>query len=228
MQTFNNDFFYAKSEDDFKKLKSANVKTVRCFCMEPEFAAKMMKKYELDGTLIIPTVIALDKIRLEKCKSLGFNISIMIDLLDDDEILFCISALKIPVTVFLYDDLTKTGDISKKYNGQMPAMVLEDFGFLDRECYIVGGMYAEKDDLQILSDYETTIVLCPRAFSSKGATFTNLKLLNKYPIKIRLGSYDYKEIALNREIEFLRLTSCALFENAFSFTDDEIYKIIND
>ena len=222
---FYNKFFVAKDECDFKNAAQAGVGRLNCLCKDPEFAAKMMKKYALGGKLILPSDLALDQENMKKFKNLGFELSIFVDLLDDDLTLSKIGFLKLPVTVLLYENLTRTGQISQKFAGKMPAQVLEDLGFLDRECSIVGGVYAEKDDLQILGDYGAEIVICPRAFAAKGATFANLKLLQKYPVKLGIGTFDYPEVDFDRELEFLRLTNCALFEDAFAVSKEELEKI---
>ena len=223
---FINNFFLAKDEKDFLKISKSEFDQVNCFCDDVFFAIEMMKKYALQGTLILPSRFALDKQKFEKFKHSGFKFSVFVDLLDDDDILNRVSLLKLPTTTLLYENLTRTGQISQKFGGKMPAQVLEDLGFLDRECRIVGGMYADKDDLQILGDYDTEIVVCPRAFAQKGSTFVNLKLLSKYSIKLSLGTYDFQEVNLEKEIEFLKLTNCALFEDPFAVTNENIQKLL--
>ncbi len=220
-----NKFFLARDEKDFLKISKSTFKQVACFCDDVFFAVEMLKKYSLQGSLILPSRFALDQRKLEKFKRSGFKFSVFVDLLDDDEALNRVSLLKLPTTTLLYENLTRTGQISQKFGGKMPAQVLEDLGFLDRECQIVGGMYADKDDLQILGENNVEITVCPRAFAEKGATFVNLKLLAKYPVKLSLGTYDFPEIDMDKELEFLRLTSCALFEDPFAVTLKEVKKL---
>ncbi len=224
LKTINN-FFLARNEKDFLKISKSEFDQVNCFCDDVFFAIEMMKKYALQGTLILPSRFALDKQKFEKFKHSGFKFSVFVDLLDDDDILNRVSLLKLPTTTLLYENLTRTGQISQKFGGKMPAQALEDLGFWDHECQIVGGMYADKDDLQILGEHNAKITICPRAFAEKGATFVNLKLLARYPVKLSLGTYDFPEVDLERELEFLRLTSCALFEDPYAVTIKELKKL---
>lgn len=224
-QNFYNAFCVVKDEQDFVKNVSNGVEKLDCLCEDPFFAVQMMKKYNLNGKIIVPMKFALDNAKLLKLKNSGFEISIFIDLLEDENILNAIAMTQIPTTLLLYENLNRTGEISQKYGGVMPAQVLEKFGFLDRECTIVGAMYADKDDLTILGDYDAKVVLCPRSFASKGGTFANLKLLQKYDLKLFLGTFDFNEIDFEKEKEFLKLTNCALHESKDAISDEFLNKI---
>ncbi len=224
-QNFYNSFCITKTENDFAKNAAAGVKRLDCLCENAEFSAAMFKKYGFLGRLILPAKVALNQKSLLAAQELGYPISILVDLLDDEQTINRVAMLGLPTTVILYENLTRTGEISQKYGGKMPAEVLEDLGFLDRECTIVGGMYADKEDLQILGDYSARIVMCPRAFAEKGGTFANLKLLKKYDIKLSLGTFDFEEIDFLKEIEFLRLTNCALHEDCRAVDEKDLLKL---
>lgn len=107
-----------------------------------------------------------------------------------DEISF---HLKQNVFVKIGQDLNEMGAINALYK-KMPSEVLEDYGILDKSATIVGGNCFEKDELELLSAYNTRFVLLPNDDARSGRRFLNINILKRLNIPFGLGSGEYAEI----------------------------------
>ena len=55
-----------------------------------------------------------------------------------------------------------------------PAEVIESFGFLDRECFLYGLNYIDKDDQKLLKTYDPTLIFMPKNDGEEGRGAINL------------------------------------------------------
>ncbi len=110
-------------------------------------------------------------------------------------------------------DLFELGAIDKQYKKSL-AEVLEEFGFLDRDCVLVGGNCFEKDELKIFKRYDTPIVLTPNEDGRVGRRMTNINALRFLDFDIMLGSGDYSEIDFFAFMRQLILGQRQLFEDS--------------
>ena len=76
---------------------------------------------------------------------------------------------------------------------------MEEFGFLDRECYILGGNYLDKDDFSLLSSYGAKVILTPKSDSLCGREFVNLLTLENADIDYFFGSDIYPIVNIFHE-----------------------------
>lgn len=81
--------------------------------------------------------------------------------------------LDIPVFISLGRDIEEVGKLVNRYN-MSPAEILESFGFLDRECYIYGLNYLDKEDQKLLLSYQPTLIFMPRNDGKEGRGAINL------------------------------------------------------
>lgn len=125
-------------------------------------------------------------------------------------------------TVFLHMGLTldELGSVEKKF-GKPLVQVLEDFGFLDRNWVLVGGNCLEKDDFQILSQYEGVVVLCPLEDACVGRRTLNIQMLKNLGIDIALGSGQSIDVDMFEAIKHLLATQRALFEDANALSEKD-------
>ena len=78
-----------------------------------------------------------------------------------------------PVIVKLGQSLEEVGKVVNKFNAS-PAEVLENFGFLDRECLIYGLNFLDKEDQRLIKNYNPTLILSPRDDAENGRGSVNL------------------------------------------------------
>ncbi len=202
---------------------AAGAKYLQILTSRPETICRQMQCQGLDGRIIVRPELVLGG-KIKKLKNLPFPLAVYVDILEcDEKVLEEVSMLGIAVVIPLFENLQRTGEISAMFDTS-PAKLIEQLGFLDRDCTIVGGMYADKDDLEILGSYNAKMVLCPRAFARRGGTFANIVLMKKQGLNLQMGTLD-GEIDFEKEIEFLHLTTLALLENESAVKKNEIEKI---
>ena len=161
----------------------------------------MIEEFEIDGKVII-SADKLQEIRAQDL--LGDNVIVEVSsvLEMSDGALSNLSDLsakmKLPLLFHLGRTLEEVGLISVRY-GKSPATLLEEFGFLDRECYILGGNYLDKDDFSLLSSYGAKVILTPKSDSLCGREFVNLLTLENADIDYCFGSDIYPIVNIFHE-----------------------------
>lgn len=68
--------------------------------------------------------------------------------------------LSLPLSIHLSETLKEVGDCDSTY-GKSPVGLLEDVGYFDRPCLCYHGVHCDKDDMQILKNYDVSIATCP-------------------------------------------------------------------
>ena len=215
MHSYQNQFCL-DSPDVIQKNIASQVKYLQILSHQPQLTALKMQEAGLSGRVILyPEDMHL-------ADKLGMETAIYVDILslEEDE-LDKISLSGLPVVIPLFDSLQKTGEISAKFDTS-PARLIENLGFLDRDCTIINPVYADKDDLEILGSYSAKVVLTPIASSLSGATFANLPLMRKQGLEVSLGTGDSQVIDMYGEIAYLYMTTLSLLENNKVVTIEEI------
>ena len=121
-------------------------------------------------------------------------------------------------------DLDELGAIDKHYQKTL-AQVLEDFGFLDRDCVLVGGNCLEKDELQTLKDYDAKVVLTPYEDGRLGRRQNNLRMLKNFDFDMCFGSGAMAEIDFFGFMRHILLSTSSMFEDANLLTESDALKI---
>lgn len=68
--------------------------------------------------------------------------------------------LNLPLSVHASETLTEVGECDASY-GKSPIGLLESVGFFDKPCLIYHGVHCDKDDMQILKQYDVSVATCP-------------------------------------------------------------------
>ena len=180
------------------------------------------EEFGLDGKVILPFE-AIGS--LKTSDYVGGRVAMEVkSLLDEDEkTLSAISDLsgkmKLPVFIGFGRTLEEVGRLSQKYN-LSPARVLEDFGFLDRKCYLLGCNFIDKDDFDIIYSYGGKVILTPRCDMMLGRGAVNLYSLENKGISFRFASESYPFIEMACEAEIARgNTSNLLYERGLISTE---------
>lgn len=191
-----------------------------------EVARSVIEEFEIDGKVII-SADKLQEIRAQDL--LGDNVILEVSsLLDMSEMalsnLSDLSAkMKIPLLFHLGRTLEEVGLISVRY-GKSPATLLEEFGFLDRECYILGGNYLDKDDFSLLSSYGAKVILTPKSDSLCGREFINLLTLENAGIDYFFGSDIYPIVNIFHEALLAYEGTANLLVNNFTLDLERLEK----
>ncbi len=120
--------------------------------------------------------------------------------------------------------LDELGTIDKRFGKQI-SHVLEDFGLLDKKPIIVGGNCLEKDDLQVLKDYDCSFVVTPFDDAKNGRRLTNLIALKSLDFKVGIGSGESTEIDFFAYMRQLLLHTRALFEDKNILTEKDVLQM---
>lgn len=150
------------------KNKIAGVSELNIAFSQPVIVRQLLNKYGMTGRPVVS--------ELNKCdKDCIFHIKDILALSEVQlqEVAERVGMLKIPCMITFGRTLDEMGQLDKLY-GMSPARVLEDMGFLDRECWILGGNHLDKDDLTILSQYDAKVILTPRSDMLLARGFVNL------------------------------------------------------
>lgn len=135
-----------------------------------------------------------------------------------------IAKSKIRPFLKLGQDLQSLGSVDKMF-GKSAVMLLEDFGFLDRKPVVVGGNCLEKDDLEVLANYETDFVVLPNEDGRVGRRQTNLISLFSKGFNVALGSGLSAEIDFFGFMRELISNTRAMFEDVKIISEKDALKI---
>ena len=104
----------------------------------------------------------------------------------------------IPILIHFGRDLESVGKIVNKFS-LSPATLLEEYGFLDRQCYLYGMNYIDKDDQILLSNYNPTLILSPKSDGYEGKGGINLYNLIYNRLKFVFSSGNCYNIDMLKE-----------------------------
>ena len=95
----------------------------------------------------------------------------------------------IPLSIHLCETLKEVGDCTVKNNGETPPQYLEDLGFFDRYntlCYHC--VHMDKDDLQILADYNSSVSTCPSSNIKLASGIAPIYAMQNKGLNITIGT----------------------------------------
>ena len=95
----------------------------------------------------------------------------------------------IPLSIHLCETLKEVGDCTVKNNGKTPPQYLEDLGFFDRYntlCYHC--VHMDKDDLQILADYNSSGSTCPSSNIKLASGIAPIYAMQNKGLNITIGT----------------------------------------
>lgn len=118
-----------------------------------------------------------------------------------------------PIIVHFGRTLESVGISVNKF-GLSPASLLEDYGFLDRDCYLYGMNYIDKDDQILLANYNPTLILSPRSDAEEGKGEINLYNLVYNRLKFCFSSGKCYNIDMFGEANLAKLNTNNLMKKA--------------
>lgn len=143
---------------------------------KPGLGIKYLDKYNLKGKEVIsarllPALSTSDFVG----GRIGFDVENLLDYAEGFlvELSDFTGQLEIPVYISLGRDIEEVGKLVNRYK-LSPAEVLESFGFLDRQCFVYGLNYIDKEDQKLLKTYDCSLIFTPRSDGEEGKGAINL------------------------------------------------------
>ncbi len=217
---------------DYVVLKNKIAGVSRLNIKVPEFqlGINALERYKLDGYEII-SAFQIDNMTSKNLigRHLMFEIESLLDY--SDEFLSNLSDLSakadIPILIRLGQDLEEVGKIVNKFK-MSPVQVLENYGFLDRECYVYGLNFIDKDDQKLLKEYNVNCIISPRDDGENGRGAINMYNLLYNELKVGLASGGLYDIDMLAECRLVKYNTFNLMYENNLINFDDIIDLIND
>ncbi|MBQ3494610.1 MAG: amidohydrolase [Clostridia bacterium] len=94
----------------------------------------------------------------------------------------------IPRSIHLSETLKEVGDCTTQNNQKTPPRFLEDLGYFDRNCLCYHCVHMDKDDLQILADYDVSVSTCPSSNIKLASGIAPIYAMQNKGINITIGT----------------------------------------
>lgn len=153
---------------------------------------------------------------------IGFDIENLLDYSEGflAELSDLTGQLELPIFISLGRDIEEVGKLVNRYN-MSPAEILENFGFLDRECYLYGLNYLDKEDQKLLKTYNPTLVFMPKNDGEEGKGAINLYNFIYNGLKFCFSSGKCYNIDMLAEAKLAKInTSNLMHERGLITTND--------
>ena len=198
------------------KNKMAGVSYLNLKVPDFGYGVELLEKYEMKGHEIVSAnlmncmpskALVGQRLMLEVENLLEYNENFLSDLSD-------LSATAgIPLIFSLGQDLEEVGKIVNKFN-LSPVQTLESYGFLDRECYVIGLNFIDKEDQKLLKDYNVTCILSPCCDGEEGRGAINLYNFVYNELKFGFSSRKCYNVDMLKECYLARVnTSNLMYES---------------
>lgn len=230
------------SADECKRIYKAaieeniknNVGQLTLLVTYPHIAAEVLDEFDISAVILVHVkniVVLTDTLREDfrkkyKCP-LGIYIPDLLDLSEEEieDVAYAAGKEKLPVYINFLRTLEEAGSLDKIYN-KSPAKVLEEFGYLDRECYVVGCNFLDKDDAQILASCNTKVILTPLEDMMLGQGAINLKMLFEQGLDVSLGSGVHSCLDMESQAKIAVGNTANLMYNPFPISEEEYKSLI--
>lgn len=169
-----------------------------------------------------------DVIRDGECRGDKIFISSLLKAEDDlDEIVdYCLDN-KAKVIVCAGDDLYDSGVLEAREH-LSPVMFLHKIGLLDRNCSVVGGICLDRDDVDLMAQLGSSLIVCPTYSCGTGRGIPIISpALGK--IKISLGTFDNrfnKSGSVIEEAKTLYLGTAAVMRRPNALSIEQLARIV--
>ncbi len=126
------------------------------------------------------------------------------------------------------ENLTEVSDCVAKNNGLTPTSVLEESGFFDVPALVAHAVVLDKEDIDILSANDVSVVSCPASNLKLGSGIAPLVSLQKAGINIALGTdgaASNNSLSMFREMYLASTLQKAQMKDASIMQSDNILKM---
>ena len=141
-----------------------------------DIGVKYLNKFNISGREILSArqLIALSASELVGGR-IGFDVENLLDYTEGflSELADLSGKLELPLFISFGRDIEEVGKLVNRYK-MSPAEIIESFGFLDRECFLYGLNYIDKDDQKLIKNYQPTLIFMPNNDGEEGKGNINL------------------------------------------------------
>lgn len=194
------------------------------------YGIELLEKYNMNGHEIVSAslmncmpskALVGQRLMLEVESLLEYNENFLSDLSD-------LSAkIDIPIIFALGQDLEEVGKIVNKFK-MSPVQTLESFGFLDRECYVLGLNFIDKDNQKLMRDYGATCIFSPCCDGEEGKGAINLYNFIYNDLKFRFSTRRNHNIDMLKECWLAMVnTSNLMFEKDLIKIEDLLQAVFD-
>lgn len=194
------------------------------------YGIELLEKYNMNGHEIVSAslmncmpskALVGQRLMLEVESLLEYNENFLSDLSE-------LSAkIDIPIIFALGQDLEEVGKIVNKFK-MSPVQTLESFGFLDRECYVLGLNFIDKDNQKLMRDYGATCIFSPCCDGEEGKGAINLYNFIYNDLKFRFSSRRNHNIDMLKECWLAMVnTSNLMFEKDLIKIEDLLQTVFD-
>ncbi len=88
----------------------------------------------------------------------------------------------------LSETLVEVGDCTVQHNQKTPPQYLEDLGFFDKKTLCFHCVHMDKDDLQILADYDVSVATCPSSNIKLASGIAPIYAMQTKGLNIAIGT----------------------------------------
>ncbi len=207
------DEYYNNAVLAYSEMLKNGITTTFDFCLKPELNALAMKNTKIRGVLGIDAVkeneVLSDKNLIKKFNSLkeiNSNINFVLYLKNiydyGEDVFFKLHNYSknhdLVLCASCSETLSEVGETDTKY-GATPIGLLESYGFLDTKCMLIQCVYCDKEDVEILKNYDVSIATCPSSNLISGSGIAPVYSFVKNNINVCLGT-DGREFENNLNI----------------------------
>lgn len=121
------------------------------------------------------------------------------------------------------ENLDDVGEIDKTY-GMSPVALLESYGFLDFKNLLIDAVYVDKEDVEILKNYDTTICTRPIENLRRGSGIAPIYSMLKNNLNVVVGG-DVNSIF--QELDLVKNLQSGYLNEENILTYDDIRPLIN-
>ena len=149
--------------------------------------------------------------------------------LNYSELLKCANATGCLLATKVSETLEDVGEIDNQFS-LSPIGLLESYGFLDKKHMLINCVYADKDDVNLLANYDTTICTCPSMDLKLGNGIAPVFSFMKNKLNVVVGgttTNHFKELSLVKDLQTGTLNECGLIDDAdlYGMVSDNAHKL---
>jgi len=184
----------------------------------------ILEKYHLNYKIALRVEYAKEISEINKEKTLIYLEPAMDEENELEEASDFAGKNKLKVFIKMFDNLELIGELNSKTK-KLPINYIEDFGLLDRGGYISGAICSDKEDYNILNQYDFEIVVRPMCDLRKGNGFANIIQIQNAGIPLSIGTGADMHIDIFQVLRTLYLGTRGLLCDEDAVSENDVFSI---
>lgn len=193
--TLNGDSLYNAIVSCYKQMLSAGITCVVDLNFDPITTAKAMGDVGIRGVVGVSVtdenelVDILNNLKQYDNVLVTMFVNNMYNLTEKDfaNYLKLCKKYNLPFTTIASQTLQEVGECVTEYNAT-PVELLESYGMFDIPCIIIGGTYIDKEEMQILNNYNVSVITTPNSDLMLGYGIAPICAYIKNNINVGIGT----------------------------------------